>query len=141
MTDTAPAATDLEWPYEFEGTPVDKATLAIQMGNIIEQTMEVDPARWPKDDQVTFVVRCTIKDVDHRSKPKREQGEEGGKNFVRHHVATALVITPVDDDLVRSALDAQKERIDANKGVRRLFGADGQPTEPQDGDEPDEPGD
>lgn len=121
MTDTLPDATSDAgdtWPYMFEGIPVDAATLTIQMGNVIQQTMAVDPVRLHKGQGATFVVRTTLKDVAHKSKTGKDADD--GDPWTRHHVAKAEVITLVDDDLVGDLLDAQARRIEEAKGVHEL---------------------
>lgn len=127
MTDLATAlAVDPTKLSQFDGRDVLRSTIAItKAGDGLSEAMAIDPQEFHHGERVFVVLECAVSKV--RFDPIKDT-----QALTRVHVLDAGLSTIVDEDVVRSVLDQQAERIEQAKiaaeraaGIHRLpFGGD-----------------
>lgn len=119
---------------EFEGADVLACGIEIpSAGGGLRESMAIEPQLFHKGERVMVVLDCVVAKV-------RFEEIKDTDALRRVHIFTAQQATIVDEDLVRSHLEAQQERIarakEAAAGVARLEFPPG--VELVEGDEDDE---
>jgi hypothetical protein len=127
MTDIASAlAASPGTLSQFDGRDVLRTTIAItKAGDGLSEAMAIDPQEFHHAERVFVVLECTVDKV--RFDPIKDT-----QALTRVHVLSAGLSTIVDEDVVRSVLDTQAERIEEARlaaeraaGIHRLpFGGD-----------------
>lgn len=115
---------------DFEGSPVIGTALILRKtGDGWSTAMELDPTRLHVGEVFCFGGEAEVTSINHPTADKKSDSDE----VIRVHVADTAIIKLIDPDLLRSALDEQRERIalaeEAKRGIQRL---------PVDGDVPSE---
>lgn len=99
---------------KFEGQPVNAVGLEIRnSAGGLNESMKTDPVELHIGDEVTVTMRCKVTKIRHD--PLKD-----ADGLRRVHILDASDATIIDDELVATAIDAQKKRIEERNGVKRL---------------------
>lgn len=111
-----------EFPKDFEGLPVTRATVDIaKTGHGLDDSLDVEPRAWEVGDVVAFHGTGVIKAVSH---PRDQKWKGDGIRVTRDHKAdcTALVIVPLDS--VEPAIEQERAKVEAVREEQRLRDAE-----------------
>lgn len=98
----------------FEGREV--LGVGIEIRNAaggLNEALNVDPAEWHKDDEITVVLRCKVEKIRH-------DGIKDTEAWKRVHIVTATAATVIDSDIVDEQLAEQAKRIEEAKGIQQF---------------------
>lgn len=104
----------------FEGCGVTRVGVEVRnAGGGLNDALDVDPVILSIGDTAYVAMRVDVVAIDH----KPVKGEED--KMMRVHVMRCTDATIVEADVVRTAVDAQRERIamerERREGVQRMF--------------------
>lgn len=98
----------------FEGSAVLSAGVEVRnAAGGLNEALGIEPEEYHKDDEVTVIMRCTVKGVRF-DKVKDTDG------LKRVHIMTANTAAIVDDSFGADVLEKQRIKIEEAKGVRNL---------------------
>lgn len=93
---------------EFEGEPVDEVQIRIvNTGDGLSEALKVNPKMLHLGDQVAFVLRGEVSQVNHRTKKKKDEDDAR----VRVHTVTAIGVTEVDLEVAKQMLQEAALRL------------------------------
>jgi hypothetical protein len=112
---------------KFEGKPVELVRAAITgAGDGLSKSLAIEPAEHKSGDDIYVVIKCRVGKITH------DPTDDAGDAFERVEQFKAKIVTIVDADLVKAAIDEQYERNLQYDAERK-----GQLSFPTPGDDPD----